>query len=157
MISRALVLWSASVLLANTDARNLNEQLFQAIHRGDLAGVQKLIGQGAAVNAKDTAGRTPLMHAALYSTSDCVKSLLASGADVNAAAGDGATALMYALPDPVKVRMLIEKGANVSARLNDGKTVLILAVRQDGAADIVRLLLAKGAIRWPRTTTAARR
>jgi ankyrin repeat protein len=145
MSARTSVLLLAVWTLSFLQAGSLNENLFRAIRNGDVQSVKDLLGKGASVNARDDDGLTALMHAALYSSPACLKLLVARGADVNAVAPDGATALMYALPDRSKSAFLLEKGANVNAKLEDGKTVLMIAVKQDGAADVVRTLLAKGA------------
>jgi ankyrin repeat protein len=52
---------------------------------------------------------------------------------------------MWAVPDTPKTRTLVERGANVNARSKEGRTPLLIAARQAGAGDTIRLLLAKGA------------
>jgi len=120
-------------------------ELFRAIREGELSSVTKVLQGGVSPNAKDADGLTALMHAALFSSTQCVEMLIAKGADVNTIGPDGSTALMYALPDMAKATMLIRNGARVDARLADGKTVLMFAVRLHGQDELVRMLLAKGA------------
>ena len=79
-------------------------RLAEAARNGDLAEVNKLIAQGAPLDAKwlwatdhpaeeATLGnedwKTPLHHAVCFNHQDVVRALLAAGADVNMAAGVG--------------------------------------------------------------------
>ena len=85
------------------------------------------------------------MHAAAIGSLDAVRLLLDQGADVNAKNAAGATPLMWAATDLAKVRLLVERGADVKVASNLGHTALELAAMSDGSAEIVRLLLARGA------------
>ena len=123
----------------------LNKDLFQSIRKNDLASVKALLRKGAAANAKDTDGATPLMHAAIHASPECVKLLLDKGANPNVKNSTGATALMWGIGDIRKVRLLLQKGADVNARSNSGKTPLLLAAGYSGASETVQLLLGKGA------------
>ncbi len=90
-------------------------------------------------------GTTPLMVATLESDVASMTLLLDNGADPNARNDAGATALMWAVTDVAKTRLLLTHGANVNARSDDGRTALIVASGLHGAADVVALLLEKGA------------
>jgi len=57
---------------------------------------ESLVLNGANVNKKDTAGTTPLMHAAGNNNREAVKMLLDYGADINSRNSLGSTALHYA-------------------------------------------------------------
>jgi ankyrin repeat protein len=78
--------------------------LFMVPPRGSPAGfgnaalIKKAIAHGANVNAKDPAGRTPLMLAAgsEYFSPDSIQLLIDQGADVNAKSAGGETALDFA-------------------------------------------------------------
>ncbi len=66
------------------DNYTLEGRLREAIYIGDLAGVQKLIGQGADIHAKDQHGLTPL-HSAVTGNALAIAGLLIEqGADINA-------------------------------------------------------------------------
>src|SRR4051794_15819871 len=57
---------------------------FDAVRRGDVATVKKLLDQGSDVKATDEEGMTPLYRAALYGGDfDMVRLLVEHGADVN--------------------------------------------------------------------------
>jgi ankyrin repeat protein len=85
------------------------------------------------------------MYAVLYADADAVKRLLDSGADPNTRNDAGATALMWAISDLEKTRLLLTHGADVNARSDEGRTPLLIAARLNGAKDVVKLLLDRGA------------
>jgi ankyrin repeat protein len=123
---------------------SVTERFYQAI-RNDNAGDLRALVESQDVNAKDSRGATPLMYAAAFGNAQQMKLLLASGADVNAQNVFHATALIWAGGDAVKSRMLIEHGADINVRTQQGQTPLMVAARRNGNADLVRLLLEKGA------------
>jgi ankyrin repeat protein len=123
---------------------SVTERFYQAI-RNDNAGDLRALVESQDVNAKDSRGATPLMYAGAFGNAQQMKLLLASGADVNAQNVFHATALIWAGGDAVKSRMLIEHGADINVRTQQGQTPLMVAARRNGNADLVRLLLEKGA------------
>src|SRR5690349_15259754 len=131
----------------------VSERFYQAI-RKDNAGELKALVESGDVNAKDSRGATPLMYAAAFGNARQMQFLLESGADVNAQNAFHATALIWAGGDAVKSRMLIEHGADVNVRTQQGRTPLMAAAKRNGNADLVRLLLEKGAdVKTPGDTT----
>ena len=60
------------------------EGLFAAASRGDVAGLERLVREGARIDARDDRGRTPLIVAAHASQRDAMRALVAAGADSNA-------------------------------------------------------------------------
>jgi ankyrin repeat protein len=127
---------SLCAVLSGTDT-----SIFDAIRNGDTAKVQALLKSGADPNQRHETGGTALMHAAAFSTVDCVRFLLDAGAEVNGSAKNGATALIWGTGDVDKVRLLLERGAGVNAKTTDGTTALVTAARR-GNTDSVRLLIA---------------
>ena len=61
-----------------------NHELTKAAGVGDVASVQKLIADGAAVDARDDQGRTALLVATRANQVATAKLLIEAGADVNA-------------------------------------------------------------------------
>jgi hypothetical protein len=75
---------------------NLGSGLLDAARQGDVRGVRGLLEDGADVNARDGAGRTPLLAAVLAGHADLVELLLKAGADPNLADARGMTPLRAA-------------------------------------------------------------
>jgi ankyrin repeat protein len=100
--------------------------LMVAALNGDAAGVQSLLAQKAAVNAKDDNGLTALMWAA----PEVVAVLLKGGADVHARDNRGRTALTSAAfrEYATTVRALLDRGAEVDAGDNSGRTPLLWVI-----------------------------
>jgi hypothetical protein len=70
--------------------------LDSAVAKGDAAQAAALLDQGAVIDARDEAGRTPLMLAVTQDRLEMVRLLLARGADPNAADNAGHTPLQQA-------------------------------------------------------------
>lgn len=85
---------------SQTDAKPVEKdpqkELFRAAARGDIESVKSLVAGGANINAKDSNGWTPLMHAAWNGKTVIVLNLLVSGADVQAVNNAGETAFVKA-------------------------------------------------------------
>jgi len=64
-------------------AADLNEQLFAAVRKGDVAAVKTLLEKGADVNAKGPYEQTPLFFAADRGYFEIVNLLVEKGADIN--------------------------------------------------------------------------
>ena len=113
---------------------------------GDLASVQRLLAQGADVNAKDERGWTPLYWAAYMGKTEVVKLLIDQGADVTIKANDQNTALHQAVEagDSDIVQILLTHGAEVNSRNGRGQTPFDIA-QQTGNEEIIELLSTYGA------------
>ncbi len=120
--------------------------LITAVRSGTPVAAGHLIAtQRDLVTAKDSAGSTPLHHAAAFGAVDTMTSLLDAGADVNARNRRGSTPLHWAIHDEAKVRLLLSRGASVNARQVEGRTPLYQAASLGNGNAMLRLLLAKGA------------
>jgi len=119
---------------------------------------------GMVVTVLPRGGWTPLMYAARDGAADAVGALADTKADLDASDPDGTTALMYAITNAHfdTAAVLIEKGANPNVADSTGTTALYSAVDMHtmgpmlsrpspklvdklDSADIVRMLIAKGA------------
>lgn len=83
LLTAALVI--ASLMVAQTALASLSK----AAKKGDLAKVEKLIAEGADIDASDFRGNTPIYHAASKGHAQVVEALAQAGADVDAENGFG--------------------------------------------------------------------
>jgi hypothetical protein len=150
------IVWSFALMLvpltalAQDSKQQLNDQLWEATRKGDVAAVKALLEKGADVNAKFRYGTTALFKAAERGHVEVVKVLLDRGADVSVKdTFYGATAMTWALSNKHNevVRALLEKEP---ARVGD---VLMTGARE-GNTELVRLALDKGGLK-PETLTSA--
>jgi ankyrin repeat protein len=74
----------------------LASALQDAARAGNLPQVERLLRQGAALNAADAAGRTPLILAAMQGHTAVVQRLLAAGANPALIDNDGLNAQQHA-------------------------------------------------------------
>jgi hypothetical protein len=81
---------------ASADGALKPATLDSAVAQGDLARAALLLDQGAVIDARDEAGRTPLMLAVTQNRLEIVRLLLSRGADPNAADNTGHTPLQQA-------------------------------------------------------------
>lgn len=162
----ALLVWDG-VAWADT---TLDQQLDEAVKKGDVALIKTLLDKGASVNPVDKRSRTPLMDAAFEGHLEVVKLLLEKGAAVTAEDYLNQTALSYAafrghvkvvtllkkrgahmdlriaamLGDLAEAGRLISEGADVNAKYEGERTALSFAAER-GATDVAAYLEAHGA------------
>jgi ankyrin repeat protein/mono/diheme cytochrome c family protein len=150
----ALITLGADVRAASR--RNATPLHWSVPHEGK---VRLLLARGAAVNAKQAEGRTPLYLASMMGDGhNIVRALLDHGADPNLAATNGQTPLMVAAQrgDSDMLRLLLDAKAAVNARNGAGETALMFAAAE-GNPKAVALLLQRGAdarLRSKRNETA---
>ncbi|MFO1327433.1 MAG: ankyrin repeat domain-containing protein [Rubrivivax sp.] len=121
--------------------------LHAAAQAGDLAALRALLAQGAAVDARDGHGRTPLHVATFARQREALRLLAAAGADLGALEADRYDAVTIAAvaDDEDTLALLLQLGA--SARLVTSRydgTALIAAAHL-GHDGVVRRLIAAGA------------
>ena len=128
----------------------LNDQLYEAVRKGDVAAVTAALDKGADVNAKFRYGTTALFKAAERGHTDIAKVLLDRGADVKVKdTFYGATAMTWALNHKhvAVVRLLLEKGA-------DNVEDVLLTGTREGNAELVKVALDQGSAK-PTSLTVA--
>lgn len=88
--------------------------------------LEKMLSNGADVNAKDKNGTTVLMLYSSLSSIDIIRALLDNGADINAVNSRGGTALIAACQKNQRevIDLLLQRGANPHAQTSSGKTAL---------------------------------
>ena len=125
---------------ANTPPPVSPDALHNAAQTGDIEVLTATLAAGVDVNARDSRGRTALMHAVDKGYLLLVSALLEAQADVNVRAPDGATALFMAAAHGHTeiIELLMKAGADVSIRGPQGKTPTEVAVTRYGDANTAR-------------------
>jgi len=154
MLAQKVLLFSLLVLLfpqIQTDPKQaLNDQLFEAVRKGDAAAVTAVLDKGADVNAKFRYGTTALFKAAERGNAEVTKVLLDRGAELDVKdTFYGATALSWALQNDHMnvVTLLLAKGA-------DGADDVLMTGVRGNKQEVVKLALDTGKIK-PDGLTAA--
>src|SRR5215469_6121240 len=140
MVKRRLVILAFLAFgVSRLAAQDINEDLMEAVRRGDAARVEALIAKGANVNASWRYGETPLFFACDRGFTPVVKVLLEHGAEVTTKdTFYGMTPVTRAADkDRVDiVKMLLARGANADSVLvggaEDGKPALVKAALDAG-------------------------
>lgn len=101
-----------------------------------------LIARGAAVNAEDMFGTTPLLAAVSGAHTATIRLLIEHGANVRATErNSGQNALMRGVQDVEITRLLLDHGLDVNARDHTGRTALM----QCYSPQVAALLVERGA------------
>lgn len=122
--------------------------MFVEVYQGDVPAFLAAIWAEADINAMDSDGRTPLLHAVIDEARQLVELAIDSGADVNLSDHRGAAPSQYAAHsgNAAIVELLLGAGSLVECVDEDGNTTLSDAVFGGGVRDgIVKLLLDAGA------------
>jgi uncharacterized protein len=139
-ILAAAVLAILMTLPAN--GQNRDQTLIAAAGTGDLAGVERLIREGASVAARDNRGRTALLAATHGNHVAAARALIAAGADVNAKDDIQDSPFLYAGAEGrIEIlKMTLAAGADLNSTNRYGGTALIPAAHH-GHTEAVRILL----------------
>ena len=141
-LTALLTLALAGTAAAQDAKQALNEQLYEAVRKGDAAEVKALLDKGADVNAKFRYGATALFKAAERGHTEIVKLLIERGADVNVKdTFYGSTAMGWALQKghTGAIRAILAKSAD------EAGDVLMTGVR-GGNAELVTAALETGKV-----------
>lgn len=125
----------------------LQQQLYEAVYKGELEAVKAVIVLGADVEAKTIDGKSMLCVAAEKGYLEIIETLISSGADINAQSMNNMTPLHWAClvvnENIIAVRALISRGTNVNLRSVSGQTPLHYAVYY-ADYELMELLLKSG-------------
>jgi ankyrin repeat protein len=130
--------------------QELNDQLYEAVRKGDAAAVTSLLDRGADVNAKFRYGTTALFKAAERGHTEVARVLITRGADVNVKdTFYNVTAMNWALDGKHLdvVRLLLEKGSD---EVDD----VLMKGTQESNPELVKIALDHGGVK-PETLTVA--
>lgn len=150
-ISTLILIGLVSAAQAQTPPSEAQIADYQGLHRAaqdnDAQMIRRLAAQGADLNARDDAGRTPAHVAAFASNDDAVQALAEEGADMNALE-DGlydVVTIAAVANDPEMVSLAVELGnrPDLTTSIYDG-TALIAAAHL-GHHEVVRRLIESGA------------
>lgn len=146
MIKLKLAAWLVAAMVPGALAKDVQDQLLEAVHRDDFQSVHRLLDVGANVRSTNRYGVHPLHFACLNGNEQLVQLFLSKGADPNQPIPGGETPLMTAartgLTGPMKA--LLAGGAVVSATERRGQNALMWAAAE-GNHEVMELLLAAGA------------
>jgi uncharacterized protein len=119
----------------------LEDGLLAAANSGDMGTVVMLLERGAAINARNDEGATPLMLASSAGNIAIMKLLLLKGAEVNAASDEGITALTKAVFGGHRdaVLLLLHANADIDAATHGGINA-IQAAEKAGNPDVLSIL-----------------
>jgi ankyrin repeat protein len=151
---RALVKSKVDVNAAEPDGTT---PLHWAVQANDLETTRLLLKAGANARAANRYGSTPLIVAATNGNPAMLEVLLGAGADPNTVADKGQSVLMTAARtgNPAAVTMLLDHGARIDSREELlGENALMWAASENHA-DVVKLLVARGADPNGRSATLA--
>jgi len=132
------------------DQKALQEKLFSLCDKARGGkDITSLIAKGASVHAQDAFGLTPLMRAALFSSSAAViETLVAHGADVFKREPQyKSTALQLASNhnhSPQVIEALVAAGSDLHDVNYLGETALIMAVNSGNATKVISALIKAG-------------
>ena len=137
-----ILLLSSPCLIAAAALSSLTD----AVKQQDASAMQKLLTEGADVNAASPDGTTALHWAARLRDLTAAELLVKAGANVKAANRYGVTPLSLACinGDAATVELLLQAGADPNTTLPEGETALMTAART-GNLKAVNTLLAHGA------------
>ena len=145
-ISGLVLLAAAGLAAPAAPATAARGALADAMEGRDTAGVRRLLGTGADVNAAQVDGTTALLWAAFHDDAEAVALLVRAGAKVNIVNRYGVPPLAQACTNgnAAIAKLLLQAGADANATLKGGESVLMLAARS-GNVEAVKALLARDA------------
>ncbi|WP_018872941.1 ankyrin repeat domain-containing protein [Thioalkalivibrio sp. ALJ16] len=147
MVGVAWLVAVVAVVPAFASGQQADQQLYQAVARGDIDQAESLIAQGADVNQAHRPWELTPLLVAVGIDETLTDRLLEAGADVNAREREGVTVLMKAVHGGdagIVRRLLKEPDLDVDARGPRGNTALTYAVLY-GYPAMVEALVNRGA------------
>ncbi|NCT98020.1 MAG: ankyrin repeat domain-containing protein [Comamonadaceae bacterium] len=151
LLSLALATAAAGAARAQVPPSPGEVAAYQGLHaaaqRGDVAAIARLLKSGAAIDATDGAGRTPLHVATFARQREAVRALLQAGAN-HAALEHGrydAVTIAAVADDEDTLRLLLAGGASAKLVTSRYDGTALIAAAHLGHEGVVRQLIAAGA------------
>ena len=121
--------------------------LHAAAQRGDVEALGKLAASGAAIDARDAQGRTPLHVATFARQREAIRALAKAGASLDLLENDRYDAVTIAsvADDPETLALLLSLGANAKQVTSRYDGTALIAVAHLGHDEVVRQLIRAGA------------
>lgn len=121
--------------------------LLAAAARGDAVQITTLVAKGAAVDARDSHGRTPLHVAAYGARHEAMRALVAAGANPNARENDRYDIVTIAAVanDAPTLELALALGASAKNTTSRYDGTALIAAAHLGHAEVVRTLIRAGA------------
>ena len=121
--------------------------LHAAAHAGDAAAIRRLAVKKAALNARDTHGRTPLHVATFARKREAIRALVEAGADLHLLESDRYDCVTIAAvaDDEETLRLLLSLGASAKLVTSRYDGTALIAAAHLGYDGVVRQLIAAGA------------
>ena len=144
---RTVRMFSMVAILLSLAAQVAAGEIHEAIRRGDLPAVQRLVAADRTLlSAKDADGSPPLHVAAQAGNLEITKYLIDAGADVMAGDNENSNALHVAAigANTAVIDLLLSKGLDVNSADVNGYNALLFAAGRN-RWDIVKYLASKGA------------
>jgi ankyrin repeat protein len=118
--------------------------LHAAAAKGDPADIERLIKAGAAIEARDGHGRTPLHVAVFMQRQDAARALLRLGADANAfeAQKYDVVTIAAVADDVAMLKIALADGGNAKNITSPYEGTALIAAAHLGHDEVVRLLIA---------------
>ena len=131
--------------LGSAQGRQVSE-IAEASYRGDTAAIERLLREGADVNASRVDGSTAIHWAVYREDLEAAQRLIDAGADVTLATREGVTPMHLASlhGNSGMIAALLRAGADARQRGPNQTTMLMLAAR-NGNPEALRLLIDAGA------------
>lgn len=146
-----LLAGGAAAALAQQPPSDAEVKAYRGLHaaaaRGDVAGIDRLIGSGADLEARDGNGRTPLHVAAFRRKHDAARALLRGGANPNALDSQRYDIVTIAAvaDDNLMLQIALEYGASARNVTSPYDGTALIAAAHLGHDEVVKTLIRAGA------------
>ncbi|MBN2658543.1 MAG: ankyrin repeat domain-containing protein [Spirochaetales bacterium] len=142
---RRFVTISLLLIVSFNLSANMREDLVDALNKKMYLRIRSLLDQGADLEKKDDAGRSPLTLMVISGNVDMVRLLIQYGSNINSIDDRGYTALHYAVETGQYniAEILILKGAETNSINNQEETPVYLALKNNDI-QMTELLIRNG-------------